>query len=57
MKYYVTAEICGVIDEDGTFDTLEEALATRDKWNKEAEEEGHAPGFWIVSDQDGNRYE
>ncbi len=57
MKYYVTAEICGIIDEDGTFNTLEEAIAVRDKWNAEAVAEGHDDGFWIVSDESGKRYD
>lgn len=53
MKYYVTAILGGMMDEDACFDTLEEAKETRDKWNAEEKANGHEDGFWMVVDENG----
>ena len=53
MKYYVTAILGGMMDEDACFDTLEEAKKTRDKWNAEEKTKWHEDGFWMVVDENG----
>lgn len=35
MKYYIASAMSGVTEGDETFDTAEEAIATRDKWEME----------------------
>lgn len=53
MKYYVTAILAGIMDEEASFNTLEEAKEVRDKWNAEAKANGHEDGFWMVVDENG----
>lgn len=54
MKYYVTICIAGTMEEEGMFESLEEAKAERAKLDEEAMKEGHEEGFWIILDEDGN---
>lgn len=53
MKYYVTDCITGTMEEDGKFESLEEAKAQRARLDKEAMKEGHEEGFWIIVGEDG----
>ena len=54
MAYYVTISIAGTRDEEGRFDTLEEAKAERDRIVGEPVAED---ALWIIIDEDGNRVE
>lgn len=56
-KYYITDCISGLVDtlhDDEWIETLEEARAIRDQWNREREAEGGSNEFWIIVDRDGN---
>lgn len=54
MKYYVTISIAGTKEEEGMFESLEEAKAERARLDKLAMDDGHEEGFWIIIDENGN---
>ena len=55
MKYYIASAMSGVTEGDETFDTAEEAIATRDQWEMEDVADGLEPGYWTVIDEKGNK--
>lgn len=57
MKYFVTDCITGVTEGIEVIDTLEEAIAIRDKLNAQRKAEGGSDEFWIILDENGNEIE
>lgn len=57
MKYFVTDCITGVTEGIEVIDTLEEAIAIRDKLNAKRKAEGGSDEFWIILDENGKEIE
>lgn len=53
MAYYVTGYIGLDKDEEGKFESLEEAKTERARLDADAIADGHEPGFWIIIDEEG----